>query len=75
VLRPETHGGTGTIPGAAVRYLASEGNRFASAVVMIRSISRGSGSPEAAHIMGNPDEGVIPGMVLISFTRTSPDGV
>ena len=39
---------------------------------MIRSISCGSGSPEAAHIIGNPDVGVIPGMVLISLTTTSP---
>ena len=35
---------------------------------MIRSMSAGSGSPEAAHIIGNPDDGVIPGMVLISLT-------
>ncbi len=48
---------------------------MASAVIMILSMSCGKGNPLAAHIMGNPDDGVIPGMVLISFTRTSPDGV
>ena len=42
---------------------------------MIRSISCGRGSPEAAHIIGNPDAGVIPGIVLISLTSTSPAGV
>ena len=49
--------------------------RFARAVVMIRSISSTSGSPVAAHISGKPEDGVIPGMVLISLSSTSPDGV
>jgi transposase InsO family protein len=35
---------------------------------MIRSTSCGSGRPVAAHIVGNPEAGVIPGMVLISLT-------
>ena len=39
---------------------------------MIRTTSCGSGSPEAAHIIGNPEAGVIPGMVLISLTSTCP---
>ena len=42
---------------------------------MIRSMSCGSGRPVAAHILGKPDAGVIPGIVLISFTRTRPPGV
>jgi hypothetical protein len=41
----------------------------------MRSMSAGSGSPVAAHIIGKPDAGVIPGMVLISLMRTSPAGV
>ena len=46
-----------------------------SAVWMIRSMSCGSGSPVAAHMSGNAEAGVIPGMVLISLTRISPAGV
>jgi hypothetical protein len=42
---------------------------------MMRSISCGSGRPEAAHIIGNPEAGVIPGIVLISLTRTVPAAV
>ena len=42
---------------------------------MIRSTSCGSGSPLAAHIIGNPDVGVIPGIVLISLNTTVPAGV
>ncbi len=42
---------------------------------MIRSTSCGSGRPEAAHIIGKPEAGVIPGIVLISLTRTFPVGV
>jgi len=42
---------------------------------MIRSTSWGSGRPEAAHIIGNPEAGVIPGIVLISLTRISLPGV
>jgi len=34
-----------------------------------------NGSPLAAHIIGKPDIGVIPGIVLISLTRTSPSEV
>ena len=45
------------------------------AVWMIRSTSCGSGRPVAAHIIGNPEAGVIPGMVLISLTRIFPAGV
>jgi hypothetical protein len=39
---------------------------------MIRSMSCGSGRPVAAHIIGKPEAGVIPGIVLISLTRTCP---
>jgi hypothetical protein len=42
---------------------------------MIRSMSCGSGRPVAAHIIGNPEAGVIPGIVLISLNRTCPAGV
>jgi hypothetical protein len=42
---------------------------------MMRSMSAGSGSPLAAHIIGKPEDGVMPGMVLISLTRISPAGV
>ena len=42
---------------------------------MIRSMSCGSGRPLAAHIIGNPEAGVIPGIVLISLNRTRPSGV
>ena len=45
------------------------------AVWMIRSTSCGCGRPVAAHIIGNPEAGVIPGMVLISLTRIFPAGV
>jgi len=41
-----------------------------SAVRRMRSTSCGSGSPVASHISGNPDPGVMPGMVLISFMMT-----
>jgi hypothetical protein len=46
-----------------------------SAVWMIRSISCGSGSPVAAHISGNADAEVMPGIVLISLRMISPAGV
>ena len=49
--------------------------RLRSAVWMIRSMSCGSGRPLAAHIIGKPEAGVIPGIVLISLNRTSPAGV
>jgi hypothetical protein len=42
---------------------------------MIRSTSSGSGRPDAAHIIGNPEAGVMPGIVLISLTRIWPDEV
>ena len=42
------------------------------AVWMIRSMSCGSGRPVAAHIIGNPEAGVIPGIVLISLTKMAP---
>jgi hypothetical protein len=42
---------------------------------MIRSTSWGSGRPDAAHIIGKPEAGVMPGIVLISLTRTCPAGV
>ena len=42
---------------------------------MIRSNSCGSGRPVAAHIFGNPEVDVIPGIVLISLTRISPSAV
>jgi hypothetical protein len=58
---------------AAVGYRGPSG--LASAVAMIRSMRAGAGSPLAAHIIGNPDIGVIPGIVLISLTRTSPSDV
>ena len=45
------------------------------AVWMIRSTSCGSGRPVAAHIIGNPEAGVIPGMGLISLTRIFLAGV
>ena len=45
------------------------------AVVMILSMSWGSGRPVAAHMSGKPDAAVMPGMVLISLTRIVPDGV
>jgi len=49
--------------------------RLRSAVWMIRSMSCGSGRPVAAHISGNPEAGVIPGIVLISLNSTCPAGV
>jgi len=42
---------------------------------MIRSTSSGSGRPDAAHIIGNPEAGVMPGIVLISLTTICPAGV
>ena len=41
----------------------------------VRARMRGSGKPLAAHISGNPEAGVIPGMVLISLNTTFPAGV
>ncbi len=35
-------------------------------------MSCGNGRPVAAHIIGKAEAGVIPGIVLISLTRTSP---
>ena len=46
-----------------------------SAVWMIRSMSCGRGRPVAAHISGNPEAGVMPGIVLISLNSTCPAGV
>ena len=46
-----------------------------SAVWMIRSMSCGSGRPVEAHIIGKPEAGVIPGIVLISLNTTCPAGV
>ena len=69
-----TYPATQTFPALLSRsYRGPSG--LASAVAMIRSMSAGSGRPLAAHIIGKPDEGVIPGMVLISLTMTSPAGV
>jgi hypothetical protein len=48
---------------------------LARAVLMMRSSSRGIGRPDAAHIMGNPDAAVMPGIVLISLTMIFPEGV
>jgi hypothetical protein len=46
-----------------------------SVACRIRSMSSVRGTPVAAHISGKPEPGVIPGIVLISLTRTLPSVV
>jgi len=71
-----TRGMSATASGSQRRRPGNLGpGRLRSAVWMIRSMSCGSGRPVAAHISGNPEAGVIPGIVLISLNSTCPAGV
>lgn len=90
VVAPLSGGGLpGGLPGGGLGWLAvrwgcvvavgrapqRSPGLLCSAVWMIRSISCGSGSPVAAHISGNADAEVMPGIVLISLRMISPAGV